>query len=161
MKDLKRGPFALSLSLKAQTHRILDHLVSVDWRTWTCHLLVCRLDGYMSALLRENKHISTQLHRMGQLKINCRSWLQKHNFQYHDNGEYPHMNDLRKLSSSLMYCPILLFYISLTILNYLSLSLCPRAWLAHCIPYCHLNQMFVNTMGTRLKDGREMSLSPF
>ena len=58
-----------------------------------------------------------------------------------DNHEYPHISDLKRLCSLLMYSPTLFSWFTL---NCLSPSL--KAWLPYCFPHNNkLNQMFVNT----------------
>lgn len=65
------------------------------------------------------------------------------------NNIESHMSDLRKLSSSLTSCPLL---VSWFILNCLSLSQWLNAWPAHYIPHKNnWNQMCVNTMDSKLK----------
>lgn len=71
-----------------------------------------------------------------------------------DNRYYPHMTDLKKLSSSLMYSPIL---VSWFILICLSLSPWMKAWLVHFGPHNNkLNRMCANTKDSKLKNDREI-----
>lgn len=71
------------------------------------------------------------------------------NFHYLNIWEYPHMNNLKKLSSLLTYSTML---VSCLICTCLSLSLWLKVWLAHCISRKNkLNLVCVNTRNCKLK----------
>ena len=53
------------------------------------------------------------------------------NYLYLDHHDYPHVHDLKKLSSLMTYSPM---FVSCFILNFPNLSIWLTAWLVHCMP---------------------------